>query len=50
MKHSWNKEKAKKVKTEHKVEFEKMVDVFDDILRLTLLMKSIQPMMKPAMP
>lgn len=30
MKHSWDKEKAVKVKFEHKVEFEKLIDVFDD--------------------
>lgn len=30
MKHSWNEVKAAKVKTEHKVAFEKLVDVFDD--------------------
>ncbi len=30
MEFTWNKDKAKKVKAEHKVNFEKLQDIFDD--------------------
>ena len=37
MKHTWNDEKAAKVKAGHKVEFEKLVDVFDDVFALDFI-------------
>ncbi len=37
MNHTWNDEKAEKVKTEHKVEFEKLIDVFDDVFAVDFI-------------
>jgi uncharacterized protein len=37
MKHTWNDEKAEKVKAEHKVEFEKLIDVFDDVFAVDFI-------------
>lgn len=37
MKHIWNEEKAAKVKAEHKVEFEKLVDIFDDVFAVDFI-------------
>ena len=37
MKHTWNDEKAKKVKAGHKVEFEKLIDVFDDVFAVDFI-------------
>ena len=37
MKFTWETEKAKKVAIEHKVEFDKLVDVFDDALSVDFI-------------
>ncbi len=37
MKLTWNDEKAAKVEVEHKVEFKKLVDVFDDVFSVDFI-------------